>query len=107
MPFTIRVLAHPPTTRVEMSGELDLAAVSALRTTITRTLDEELRDLQLDLSALTFVDAAGLQALARARAEAIVRGARLEVIDWGWALDRAAVGATARAIIGEAPTVDA
>lgn len=104
MPFTIRVLTHPPTTVVEMSGELDLAAASALRTTITRTLDEDLRDLQLDLRALTFVDAAGLQALERARAEAIVRGARLEVTDWGWALDRVAVGTTARAIIGGPPT---
>ncbi|WP_296607270.1 STAS domain-containing protein [Nocardioides sp.] len=102
MPFTIRVLTHPPTTVVEMSGELDVAAASALRTAITRTLDAELRDLQLDLRALTFVDAAGLQALARAHAEALVRGARLEVTDWGWALDRVAVGATARAIIGVA-----
>lgn len=100
MPFTIRVLTHPPTTVVEISGELDVAAASALRTTITRTLDEELRDLQLDLGALTFVDAAGLQALARARAEALVRGARLEVTDWGWALDRVALSAAARAVIG-------
>lgn len=100
MPFTIRVLTQPTTTVVAMSGELDLAAASALRTAITRTLDEELRDLELDLSALTFLDAAGLQSLARARAEAVVRGARLEVIDWGRALDRVAVGATARAIIG-------
>lgn len=104
MPFTIRILTRPPTTVVEISGELDVAAASALRTAITSTLDEELRDLRLDLSALTFVDAAGLQALARARAEAIVRGAHLEVTDWGSALDRVALGATARAVIGEAST---
>lgn len=105
MPFTITILKKPLAAVIEVGGELDVAAAPVLRMAITSALDEEQGDLQLDLRALTFMDAAGLQALARARAEAVVRGARLEVIDWGWALDRVAVGATARAIIGGAPTV--
>ena len=107
MPFTIRVVRQPATAVLDVSGELDLAAAVTLRSAITRTLDEGMLHLRLKLGALTFVDAAGLQSLARARAEALVRGGDLEVIEWGWALDRVVVGATARTLVGGAPSVDA
>lgn len=106
MPFTIRVLKQSPSALVELSGELDIGAASTLRVAITDTLDEEPRDLRLDLSALTFVDAAGMQALARARAEAIVRGAQLEIEGWSWALDRVAVRSTGWVVMRDAPRVD-
>ena len=45
-----------------LAGELDLAAVEALMSSL-RPLLEEPGDLDIDLSRLTFMDSSGLQAL--------------------------------------------
>lgn len=91
MGFKITVLPQPAAVVIAPAGELDVAAASALRAAIIRVLDAEPR-VRVDLRALTFVDAAGIQALARARAEAAARGARLEITGWGGELGRVSAG---------------
>lgn len=107
MTFNISVSTQPPVVVIAPAGELDLAAASSLRSAITRALDAGPRVVRVDLRALTFVDAAGLQALARSRAEAAVRGAEIEITGWSGTLDRVAVGTTTWSVLRDVPSVDA
>jgi anti-sigma B factor antagonist len=52
---------HPDTTRVTLSltGELDMASADALRSCL-ESIDEDFREVVLDLSELTFMDSSGL-----------------------------------------------
>jgi anti-anti-sigma factor len=52
-------------TTVHPRGEVDMATMAAFQQTLDRGIDTG-RDLVVDLSELTFIDAAGLRALARA-----------------------------------------
>ncbi len=107
MHVNIHPTTGPPTIVIEVVGELDVASAPLLRTTITRSLDGECGQVHLDLRQVTFVDAAGIQALARAQAEAVIRGACLEITEWSWAFDRIPVWNAARALMRVRPPVDA
>lgn len=62
---------------VRATGELDLAAVPRLLSTLERLHG----DVDVDCSGLEFIDAAGLGALVRAHRACAARGARLAVVD--------------------------
>jgi anti-anti-sigma factor len=61
-------------TTLHPRGEVDLATMAAFEQALERGIDTD-RDLVVDLSELTFIDAAGLRALAAA-AERLHRGGR-------------------------------
>jgi len=65
--FSLLVVTQHLDIVVQMCGELDVTALSSLEECLTVAVGEEPRRLVLDLSALDFIDAAGLGALVRAR----------------------------------------
>jgi anti-anti-sigma factor len=66
--FTIASRPAPPDVAlIELAGELDIAATSALRSYVDEAADR--RGLVLDLSGATFVDSSMLKELLRANAE--------------------------------------
>ncbi|MFB4320488.1 STAS domain-containing protein [Actinomadura sp. 21ATH] len=71
---TAVVLRHTDHTLVEVRGELDTATAPALREALFRALRPGTGPLILDLSGLSFCDAAGLSVLVDARLRADARG---------------------------------
>jgi anti-anti-sigma factor len=65
-------------TTVHLHGEVDMATLAAFEVTLERGMGTD-RDLVLDLSGLTFIDAAGLRLLARADQRMRETGRRLRL----------------------------
>lgn len=107
MQFTIEPIAQPPAMLLKITGDLDISAARLLRETVTRSVEGQCRQVCLDLGQVTFVDAAGIQALARAQAEAAIRGARLEITEWSPAVERLAAWTDAFTTLRRTPPVDA
>ncbi|MFI5895078.1 STAS domain-containing protein [Actinoplanes sp. NPDC051513] len=61
---TARVREEVDMATVRLRGEVDLATAAALEGALVRTIDPG-ADLVVDVGELTFIDAAGLHALAR------------------------------------------
>jgi anti-sigma B factor antagonist len=61
MRFAIESAGDGDARRLKLSGELDLASVSALEQAVDATLAEGARELGLDLGAVSFVDSSGLR----------------------------------------------
>lgn len=78
--FDIRVRHAGEDAVLVLIGELDIAAVPQLRAAVTEALAAEPAGLILDVSALSFVDAAGLRGLAFARAAAEAQSCRLSLV---------------------------
>jgi anti-sigma B factor antagonist len=78
--FTCRVSATGERARVELAGELDLASAPEFERELERLLEEPVRDLTLDLTALSFLDSSGLGALCRAQEVAERRGIDLRLV---------------------------
>ena len=68
---------------LEVSGELDLAARSALNAALAELLDggRDGRDVTIDLSAVTFIDSTALACLVHANTEAARAGGRMVVMN--------------------------
>lgn len=67
---------------VRLAGELDAGGVPALAAAFARLLaDGELRDLVLDLGAVTFIDSSGMRAIIDLERMARQRGLSLRVIE--------------------------
>lgn len=66
---TFTVVAHldPPHARLGLSGELDALGCLVLETHLEQALAAGCRSFELDLPRVSFIDAAGLGALVRAR----------------------------------------
>ena len=62
--------------RVCLSGELDIAGVSAVRSQLMAMTG----DVELDCSGLTFIDACGLRVLVAAHRDSEARGAMLTIV---------------------------
>ena len=65
-------------TTVRLRGEVDMATASALEWALVRTIDSG-ADLVVDVGELTFIDAAGLHALARVDERMREHGRRLRL----------------------------
>jgi anti-anti-sigma factor len=75
--FDVWVMSGPRRTVVRPSGELDLNTVPQMETSLHEALAAGTPELVLDLHALEFCDAAGLQVFLRARRAALAAGASL------------------------------
>lgn len=65
--------------RLELAGDLDLAAAQLLRSVLSDLLEADGAVLVVDVTRLAFVDCAGLDPLVRAERQARTSGRRLEV----------------------------
>ena len=65
--------------RLEVDGELDIAAAPVLEQEVQRVLEAGHRDVTLDLARTTLLDSAGLGALVRAAREVHRRDGRMAV----------------------------
>jgi anti-sigma B factor antagonist len=77
--LTIRVRREPGYVTVTVAGEIDFATVSRLRTLLF-ALAAVGYPLVVDLDLVSFIDAAGLGALASAARRAAVHGTSLRVV---------------------------
>jgi anti-sigma B factor antagonist len=77
-PLRLTPEAGPGMTRLRLAGEMDVATGGQL-TELVRSLPAEQLRVQLDLSDLDFLDAAGLTALLEARAIVQARNGRLSL----------------------------
>jgi len=68
--FSLLVVSQHLDIVVQLCGELDLASIPSLEECLGAAAAEAPRRLVLDLSALMFIDAAGVAALVRARRRA-------------------------------------
>jgi anti-anti-sigma factor len=78
-PFDIAVQEDESSAQVRLSGEVDLAAVEAIETTLL-PLEERYRTLILDLRGVTFLDSTGLRAIVSADARARKSGLDLKIV---------------------------
>jgi anti-anti-sigma factor len=65
---------------VTISGEIDLSNADAIRLEIGRATPNSALKIVLDLSALDYLDSAGIQLIYRLREQLQVRGQELELI---------------------------
>ena len=63
--------------RLRLEGELDASNAAPVRRTLRAMLDDGVREVTLDLSDLTFIDAAGLGVLVGAQRLYSLHGARI------------------------------
>jgi len=68
MEFQLTTDPRPPTAHLVAAGELDIYTVRQVASAVRRMLDAGCRDLSLDLSAVSFLDAAALGSLLRSAA---------------------------------------
>jgi anti-anti-sigma factor len=76
------------TRRLRLSGELDLATVSALELELVRAQQPDGGLTVVDLAGLTFMDAAGMHMFKRAFLRARANGSRLRLIEGPPAVQR-------------------
>lgn len=69
VPFSLSITAQPPTARVSIKGEIDLAGAPELLDAVT-TLGTQFDHIDFDLEAVTFMDASGVRAFQAACDEA-------------------------------------
>ena len=79
--FDFRVRPAREATRLQAIGELDLAAVSVLRTPADELLDSGVQQLVIDLRGVTFIDVSAVRLLVDLAARAADGGRRLTVIE--------------------------
>ena len=77
---TISVSAATPFVRLTVTGEIDSSSAPDLRDRLDEVLDGDVDELTVDLDGVTFLDSAGLCALASAHRRAVANGARLRVL---------------------------
>ena len=77
---TVDVSGVAPTVRVTAEGEIDSTSAPVLRDRLDGLLDGDVRDLTIDLTAVTFLDSAGLCVLAAAYRRASEHDVRVHVL---------------------------
>jgi anti-sigma B factor antagonist len=68
--LTVEVSEPAPSARLTVSGEIDSSSAPLLREQLDTLFDTSVRELTIDLSAVTFLDSAGLCVLAAAHRRA-------------------------------------
>lgn len=79
-PFGLRAAKLGQTYRVTLRGEFDLAAVATVEQALAPAYGGGTRLLEIDLSALTFLDSSGLRAILEARDRAAGSGVELRLV---------------------------
>lgn len=87
--LTIVVAERGTATAIELYGEYDLAALSAIRPAFSMVLDGDPEGVVLDLSGLGFIDSSGLLAIVELSKRAAAQHTRLEIIRGPRAVQRA------------------
>ena len=76
----IEATDEPDARRVVLSGEIDLSAHSVLRDTFSQELASSADGVIVDLSAVTFLDSTGINALLTGHKEAEAAGKRFVIV---------------------------
>ena len=76
----------PPVLTVTISGEIDIATCRAMRDALATGPGQA--HLEVDMSAVTFIDASGIGVLLAARREAVEAGGSLILRAPSWAVRR-------------------
>ena len=77
---TLEVSGSNSLPRLTAAGEIDCTSAPQVRAVLDRLLDAAPREVVVDLAAVTFLDSAGLCALAAAHRRALAAGGRLRVL---------------------------
>jgi anti-sigma B factor antagonist len=85
---SLSVSAVGSVVRVTAEGEVDSSSAPLLRAELDGALDGDVGELVIDLDGVTFLDSAGLSALAGAHRRAAAQGVRLRVLASGRAVIR-------------------
>jgi anti-sigma B factor antagonist len=80
LPFEVEVEVYGATRTVTARGELDFAVAATLVAAMRRALDDAPQIVVLDLSGLTFVDAAGVRAVVSVHRQVRTRCAEVTII---------------------------
>ncbi len=75
----VEVVGGNESTRVVVTGELDIAGVPVLEAALARADEAGVADLELDLRAVTFIDSSGIRCVLGAYHAALARGAELRI----------------------------
>jgi anti-sigma B factor antagonist len=78
--ITLTVAATDDVARVGTAGEVDSSSAPLLHAELDRVLDAGVRELTVDLDGVTFLDSAGLCALAAVHRRASAEGVRLRIL---------------------------
>jgi anti-sigma B factor antagonist len=78
--IAISVATTGDATRLTAAGEIDCSSAPRLTDELNRVLDAGTRELTVDLAGVTFLDSAGLCALAAAHRRAVAEGVALRVL---------------------------
>jgi anti-sigma B factor antagonist len=68
------------TYRISAGGELDLATRPELSAVVEEAIAPEVKELQIDLTEVTFIDSTAIKVIAHAGAEMRARGGQVEVM---------------------------
>jgi anti-sigma B factor antagonist len=77
---TAAVSGAAPQLRLTVTGEVDSSSAPVLRQHLDALLDDDVRELTVDLTAVSFLDSAGLCVLAAAHRRAVAQEVRLRVL---------------------------
>jgi anti-sigma B factor antagonist len=80
MDFNLSLVSHPPVSVVTLQGELDLATTPLVSQRLRTAIDEGCRQMKIDLSGVTFIDATALGMLTTTRRELREREGTLDFI---------------------------
>jgi len=80
MEFNLSLVSHPPEAFVTLQGELDLATTPLVTQRLRAAIDEGCRQIKIDLSEVTFVDASALGMLTTTRRELGERQGTLQFV---------------------------
>lgn len=77
---TVDVIGTVPQVSLTVAGEVDSTSAPVLRQHLDALLDDEVRELTVDLTAVTFLDSAGLCVLAAAHRRALEQDVAMRVL---------------------------
>jgi anti-sigma B factor antagonist len=87
--LTVDVVGSAPVVSLAVAGEVDSTSAPQLREEIDAVLlDDDVRELVLDLDGVTFLDSAGLAVLAGTHRRTVPHGIRFRVLASGRAVIR-------------------
>ncbi len=78
--ISVDVARTGQTARVSAAGEVDSTSSSVLREQLEALLDDDVRELTVDLGKVTFLDSAGLCVLAAAHRRSVRQGVAMRVL---------------------------